>query len=71
MARTTFSGPVASDNGFIAPTFTVTTANAIPAGDKTVGQVIFVSNGLAGDPTLAVWDGSNWISAAGTPIAAA
>lgn len=71
MSRTTFSGPVASTNGFIAPTFTVTTANAIPTDDKTIGQVIYVSNGLAGAPTLAVWNGTNWISAAGTAIAAA
>jgi ABC-type phosphate/phosphonate transport system substrate-binding protein len=70
MSRTTFSGPVASTNGFIAPTYTVTTANAIPAADKTTGQVIYVSNGLAGAPTLAVWNGSNWISAAGTAISA-
>lgn len=70
MALTTFSGPVASNNGFIAPTYTVTTANAIPADDKTVGQVIYVSNGLAGAPTLAVWNGTNWISAAGTAISA-
>ena len=70
MSRTTFSGPVASTNGFIAPTYTVTTANAIPAADRTIGQVIYVSNGLAGAPTLAVFDGTNWISAAGTAIAA-
>ena len=70
MSLTTFSGPVSSLNGFIAPTYTVTTANAIAAADKTVGQVIYVSNGLAGAPTLAVWNGTNWISAAGTAIAA-
>jgi hypothetical protein len=68
MALTTFSGPVASNNGFIAPTYTVATANAIPAADKTVGQVIYVSNGLAGAPTLAIWTGSIWASAAGTAI---
>ena len=71
MARTSFTGPVASTNGFIAPTYTVTTANAIAAANKSVGQVIYVSNGLAGAPCLAVWNGSNWISPAGTAIAAA
>lgn len=70
MARTSFTGPVASTNGFIAPTYTVTTANAIAAANKSVGQVIYVSNGLAGAPCLAVWNGSNWISPAGTAIAA-
>lgn len=71
MARTSFTGPVASTNGFIAPTYTVTTANAIAAANKSIGQVIYVSNGLAGAPCLAVWNGSNWISPAGTAIAAA
>lgn len=71
MSRTTFSGPVASTNGFIAPTYTVTSANAIPAANKVVGQVIYVSNGRAGLPTLAVWNGSNWIGSAGIAIAAA
>jgi hypothetical protein len=70
MSRTTFSGPVASDNGFIAPTYTVTTANAIAAADKTTGQVIYVSNGLAGAPTLAIWTGAIWASSAGTAISA-
>lgn len=70
MSLTTFSGPVSSLNGFIAPTYTVTTANAIPAANITTGQVIYVSNGLAGAPTLAVWNGSAWKSSAGTTISA-
>jgi len=69
MSRTTFSGPVASTNGFIAPTYTVTSANALTG--VTTGTVIYVSNGLAGAPCLAVYNGTNWISPAGTAIAAA
>ena len=80
MARTTFSGPVASDNGFIGavtgnvvgsvtlPTYTVTSANALAT--KPAGQIIYVSNGLAGAPCIAVGDGTNWISPAGTAISA-
>ena len=68
MALTTFSGPVAADNGFILPTYTVTTANALAT--KTAGQIIYVSNGLAGAPCIAVGNGTNWISPAGTAIAA-
>jgi hypothetical protein len=49
------------------PTFTVTTANALAT--KPAGKLIFVSNGLAGDPCVAVGNGTNWISPAGTPIA--
>jgi len=68
---TTFSGPVNSTNGFAGaitvPAYTVAT---VPATADT-GTVIYVSNGLAGAPTLAVFDGSNWISAAGTAVAAA
>ena len=67
MANTRFSGPVISDNGFVAPTYTVAT---VPA-TATAGTVIYVSNGLAGAPCLAVYDGSNWISPAGTAVAAA
>ena len=83
MANTTFSGPVTSTNGFVGdvtgnvtgdatgtptvPTYTVAT---IPSA-ATVGQIIYVSDGLAGAPCLAVADGTDWISPAGTAVAAA
>jgi hypothetical protein len=75
MASTTFSGPVTSENGFIGavtgavtlPTYTVAAApTSAPAG-----ALIYVSNGLAGAPCIAVGDGTDWISPAGTAIAAA
>lgn len=77
MASTTFSGPVTSQNGFIGaiagvvtlPTYTVSSANAL--ADKPAGAIIYVSNGLAGAPCIAVGDGTDWISPAGTAIAAA
>jgi hypothetical protein len=50
------------------PEFTVATA---PAATGLNGTLIYVSNGLAGAPTIAVSDGTDWISAAGTAIAAA
>jgi len=84
MAQTTFSGPVASQNGFqgavtgnvtgdvagsvTLPTYTVTTANALTP--KTAGKLIYVSNGLAGAPCVAVGNGTIWVSPAGTAIAA-
>jgi len=80
MASTTFTGPVTSTNGFIGavtgnvtgavtlPTYTVTSANALTS--KTAGKIIYVSNGLAGAPCIAVGNGTNWISPAGTAIAA-
>lgn len=40
------------------PTYTVVQASAIP-GLQT-GEVIYVSNGAAGQPCLAVYDGSSW-----------
>lgn len=76
MANTSFSGPVNSAAGFVGdvtgaitiPTFTVATApSAATAG---VGTLIFVSDGLAGAPTVAVSDGTDFISSAGTAIAA-
>jgi hypothetical protein len=80
MSRTSFSGPVASANGFIGPitgdvtgsvtlpTYTVTSANALAT--KPAGKTIYVSNGLAGAPCVAVGNGTNWISPAGTAISA-
>ena len=75
MANTNFSGPVKSANGFVGditgaaklPAYTVATApSAATAG---AGTVVYVSDGLAGAPTVAVSDGTDWISAAGTAIA--
>jgi hypothetical protein len=84
MAQTTFTGPVKSTNGFIGsvtgavtgavtggvtlPAYTVTSANAVTP--KAIGQLIYVSNGLAGLPCIAVGNGTNWISPAGTAISA-
>jgi hypothetical protein len=76
MASTTFSGPVTSTNGFIGavagavtlPAYTVTTANALAT--KPIGQTIYVSNGLAGAPCIAVGNGTIWVSPAGTAISA-
>lgn len=69
MASTTFSGPVTSTNGFVGtaklPTYTVATVPAIAAA----GTLIYVSDGLAGAPTIAVSNGTNWMSAAGTAVA--
>lgn len=80
MAQTRFSGPVVSDNGFIGavtgdvigavqlPAYTVASA---PAATGLAGTTIYVSNGRAGAPCVAVSNGTNWISPAGTTIAAA
>lgn len=76
MARTSFSGPVASANGFIGsiigaaqlPTYTVASA---PSAAGLAGTIVYVSNGLAGAPCIAVSNGTDWISPAGTAIAAA
>jgi hypothetical protein len=80
MGSTTFSGPVTSNNGFVGdvtgdvigavqlPEYTVAGA---PSAVGLAGTVIYVNNGLAGAPCLAVSNGTNWISPAGTTIAAA
>lgn len=78
MGTSTFSGPVVSTNGFTGdltgdvtgtvtlPAYTVETA---PSAADLTGTLIYVSDGLAGAPTVAVSDGTDWISAAGTAIA--
>lgn len=76
MASTTFSGPVTSTNGFIGsitgaaqlPEYTVAGA---PSAVGLAGTIIYVNNGRGGLPTVAVSNGTNWISSAGTTIAAA
>jgi hypothetical protein len=40
------------------PIYTVTQANAL--ANKATGQLIYVSNGDSGSPSLAVYNGSNW-----------
>ena len=75
MGTSTFSGPVVSVNGFSGdvegavklPTYTVA-PSAVTAG---AGTIIYVSNGNAGAPTVAVSNGTNWIAASGIAIAAA
>ncbi len=74
MAKTTFSGPVASTNGFEGdielPTYTV--ASAPSASSAGAGTIIYVSNGAAGSAILAFSDGTNWKrSDTGATIAAA
>lgn len=72
MASTTFSGPVTSTEGFIGniklPTYTVATAPS--AASAGAGTVVYVSDGLAGAACVAVSDGTDWISPAGTAISA-
>ena len=51
------------------PVYTVTQANALT--NKVSGQIIYVSNGDTGSPSLAVYDGTNWkVSALGSTISA-
>ena len=68
MARTTFSGPVASDNGFIAPV--VLTANLPAAADTPVGTVYIVSDNGAGNNEycLVINTGSAWKTAIGAAL---
>ncbi len=68
MARTTFNGPVASDNGFVFPTATAAVlgdaADAINTVNKTVGKtvqdiatgIIYVATGTS---ATSAWKGSN------------
>lgn len=68
MARTTFSGPVASNNGFVFPTATAAAlgaiANAVNTTDKFVGKtVVDLATGViytsTGATAAAVWKGSD------------
>jgi hypothetical protein len=68
MARTTFSGPVASDNGFIFPTATAANlaslTNAVNTTNKVTGKtVVDIATGViytaSGSLASSVWYGSN------------
>jgi len=68
MSRTTFSGPVASDNGFVFPTATAAVLGdataAVNTINKTVGKtvqdiatgIIYVATGTS---ATSAWKGSN------------
>ena len=58
MANTTFSGPVISNNGFVAPTFTLAT---LPTA--TAGLLIYVSDATGASLTgsLCFGNGTNFV----------
>lgn len=68
MSRTTFSGPVASTNGFIAPI--VTTANLPAFATVPAGTVYIVSDNGAGDDEvcLVINTGAAWVTAVGAAL---
>ena len=62
MANTTFSGPVISDNGFVAPSFTVAAALALTT-KTTTGLIVYCTDANNGVSTgsLCVSDGTTFI----------
>ena len=68
MARTTFSGPVKSDNGFegnitgnVAGTPTLVAYTLLSLPTVVVGALIYVSDANSGAGTVAFGKGSSWI----------
>jgi hypothetical protein len=68
MAQTRFSGPVKSDNGFIAPV--VTTANLPAFASVPAGTVYIVSDNGVGDNEfcLVINTGAAWVTATGAAL---
>ena len=68
MAQTRFSGPVVSDNGFIAPV--VTTANLPAFASVPAGTVYIVSdNGIGNNESCVVINtGAAWVTAVGAAL---
>jgi hypothetical protein len=68
MATTTFSGPVVSDNGFIAPV--VTTANLPAFASVPAGTIYIISDNGAGDDEycLVINTGAAWVTAVGAAL---
>lgn len=77
MSRTTFSGPVKSNNGFEGDvsgtklTLTVTTTAALPtASAANAGSVYLISDNGAGNNEycLVISTGSAWVTAVGAAL---
>lgn len=52
-------GTVTCSSGLILPTYTVA---SLPTTGKKTGEIVYCSNGNAGQETLALWNGSAWIA---------
>ena len=62
MARTTFQGPVHSNNGFVgALTPPQATVATLPTASSTEGQILYVTDANSGAGTIAFSNGTNWI----------
>jgi len=68
MSRSTFSGPVKSNAGFIAPV--VTTANLPVATTVPAGTVYIISDNGVGNNEycLVISNGSAWLTAVGAAL---
>ena len=68
MARTTFSGPVKSDAGFIAPV--VLTAALPAAASVPAGTMYIISDNGAGNNEycLVISTGAAWVTAVGAAL---
>jgi|TARA_R110000803_G_scaffold9334_3_gene29582 hypothetical protein len=68
MAKTTFSGPVRSDNGFQIPV--VVTADLPAFATTTVGTVYMVSDNGGGDDEycIVINTGAAWVTAVGAAL---
>ena len=68
MARSTFTGPVKSNNAFEYPV--VTTANLPTAADTAEGTVYIISDNGAGNNEycLVISTGSAWVTAVGAAL---
>ena len=68
MATTTFSGPVVSENGFIAPV--VTTANLPAFASVPAGTIYIISDNGAGNDEycLVINTGAAWVTAVGAAL---
>jgi hypothetical protein len=54
-------GLISSSRGIVLPTYTVA---QLPAAGIAVGVIVYCSNGSAGQETLVLWNGTNWIALA-------
>jgi hypothetical protein len=70
MGRSTFSGPVASINGFVVPSYaTDELPTTLPNGDAVAAwTVVACTDGAQSAPCLAMYTGSEWVNVSGAAL---
>lgn len=68
MSQTTFSGPVASQNGFKPPVTTTALLPTLTTDDEGVTYIITDNGAGNNERCIVQWTGSAWVTAVGAAL---